>query len=320
MSAETPTEDPDVPTTRFGAIGTQAPHRSTTKDVPLALLIGLLGAVLGLLPWLFTGLRLPLQNLWNTDVMPAQMPLSLLPLSQYELTTLVALLTVGGASAGLAIRLWAPERRKLVLCCAAAGVLVVQLGATVQSFMVLETGLDGGTRSVLYFAGLLAGVIICIIAAMVALILIASTSRAVTTLGVGLMATPLTSWVSEALVNLLGAASLPATVLMLLRWLPAVLVGAGLAWCGLRSVKFVVVWLVNLVFLWVFPALFITVNYVFGSRVLLSDPQEIASATQQILAAALGPNGGAGPLLILALAIGLAGTGVREVLRRTRNG
>nr|WP_245326001.1 hypothetical protein [Paeniglutamicibacter terrestris] len=269
---------------------------------------------------MFTGLRLPLQNLWNTEVLPAQMPLSLLPLSQYELTTLVALLTVGGASAGLAIRIWAPERRKLALICTAAGVLVVQLSATVQSFMVLKAGLDGGTRSDLYFAGLLAGVSISIIAAMVALILIASTSRAMTTLGVGLMATPLTSWVSEALVNLLGAASLPATVLMLLRWLPAVLVGAGLAWCGLRSVKFVVVWLVNLVLLWVIPALFITVNYVLGSRVLLSDPQEITSATQQILAAALGPNGGAGPLLILALTIGLAGIGVREVLRRTRKG
>jgi hypothetical protein len=134
---------------------------------------------------------LQLQNLWAAEVLPAQMPVSFLPLSQYELTTLVALLTVGGAIAGFTVRLCRPVPRRAAAWKAAAGVVTVQGAAT------------GG------------------------------------------------------------------------RWLPAVLVGLALAWCGVR------------------PA-----------------------ARRQIMAGILGPDRGAGPLVTLALAVALAGTGALEMRQR----
>src|SRR4029453_3479291 len=110
------------------------------------------------------------------QVMPGQMPLALLPLSQYEVLTIVALLTTGGAAAGLAIRVWSPVRRRLVTWCAIVGLLLVQVAATVQSFELLGQGLMRGTLAQYYRAGLMAGVICSILAAVVALLLIASKS------------------------------------------------------------------------------------------------------------------------------------------------
>jgi hypothetical protein len=68
----------------------------------------------------------------------------------------------------------------------------------------------------------------------------------------------------------------------------------------------------------VVPALFTSVNYVFGTRIHLGDLDEMALLARQILAATLGPDGGAGPSVLLALAIALAGTGALEVVRRRR--
>ena len=300
------------------ASGAEKPPHAIGKDAALALLIGLLAGLLGLAPWLVTGAQLPLQNLWGAEVLPQQMPLSLLPLSQYELTTLVALMTVGGAAAGLAVRLWSPARRRLVVWCAAGGVLAVQATVTVQAFMVLAGGLSGGTASGVYFAGLLAGVIAAIAASMVALLLGSAKSRGLTALGIGLVAVPFGSWVGEWAGNLAGAGNVSPAVLMLLRWLPAVLVGAALAWCGLRPARRAVVWLVNLAALWVVPALFISVTYVLGTRLPERDPQELAQMIRQILTATLGPDGGAGPTVLLALAIGLAGPAIGELARRRR--
>jgi hypothetical protein len=130
------------------------------------------------------------------------------------------------------------------------------------------------------------------------------------------MAVPFASWAVEWVVNLIGIGNIPPAVLTLTRWLPAVLVGVALAWCGLRPTTRVLAWAADLVLLWVVPALFISVNYVFGTRVYLGDLGEMALMGRQILAATLGPDGGAGPLILLAIAIALAGTGVLEVLRR----
>ncbi|OFI37504.1 hypothetical protein BIU82_08365 [Arthrobacter sp. SW1] len=290
-------------------------------------MIGVLGAVLGLLPWLATGAQLPLQNLWATEILPADMPLSLLPLSQYKLVTLVALLTTGGAAAGMAVRYWSgrkdPARRRQLAWCAAAGVLLVQAVATVQSFAVLREGLAPAGRPLegqgsIYFSGLLGGVIAAILAGAVVLLLISARPQGVAALGIGLAAVPFASWATAWHDVFSGPGGGPSELLALARWLPAVVVGAALAWCGFRPVRNVAVWVVNLALLWVVPALFISVQYVFGTRVALGDFQEMALMGRQILAATLGPAGGAGPSVLLALAIGLLGTGVMELLRRRR--
>jgi hypothetical protein len=301
-----------------------ANHAISGKDIGVALLAGVLGGVLGLAPWLATGLRLPLQNLWAAEVPPEAMPLSLLPLNQYKLVTLVALLTVGGAAAGLAVRLlfppgrWSPARRRLLAWCAAAGVLLVQLIATVQAFAVLRNGLvDSDAASDLYFGGLLAGVIAAVAAGLVACLLLAAASPAVVALGVGLMAVPFENWLTSWASNAALVAQLQP-VLGLTRWVPAVLVGLALAWCGLRPPVRLLVWAADLVLLWVVPALFISVQYVLGTRVRLGDVPEMLLMSRQILAATLGPAGGGGLSVLVAVAIGLAGAGALEVLRRRK--
>ena len=166
------------------------------------------------------------------------------------------------------MRIWSPARRRRAAWCAAAGVLVVQFTAAVQSFTVLNGGLTGGTMARLYFAGLLAGVTVSVAAALVALLLLSSRSRSLVALGAGLVAVPFASWMVEWVVGFVGHINVPAAVPTMAHWIPAILVGCALAWCGLRPARRAVVWAVNLALLWVVPALFISVNYVLGTRVV----------------------------------------------------
>jgi hypothetical protein len=137
-------------------------------------------------------------------------------------------------------------------------------------------------------------------------------------LGVGLVAVPFGSWLVEWVVGFVGPTNIPAMVPSAARWIPAILVGCALAWCGLRSWPRAVVWLADLALLWVVPALFISVNYVLGTRVTAGDLQEMLLMSRQILAATLGPAGGALPTVLVALAIAAAGLGARSLLARRR--
>ncbi|WP_192815791.1 hypothetical protein [Arthrobacter sp. TB 26] len=288
-----------------------APGPGAGKVVAVSFLIGLLAGLLGLAPWLLTGARLPLQNLWGTQVLPAQMPLALLPLSQYEATTLVALMTTGGAAAGLAVRLWSPARRRLAMWCAAGGVILVQVTAAIQAFTVVGEGLAPGPMSSLYLAGLQGGVVAAVVAGLVVLLLLAAKSRALATLGVGLVAVPFVSWVAAEVAYAAGVGNVPLLLTMLWPWLPAVLVGGALAWCGLHPRVRALVWVVDLGLLWVVPAMFTAVQSVLGTRVLGGDLQEMAAMGKRVFAAALGSAGGAGPTILLALAIALVGAFAR---------
>lgn len=290
--------------------------RGAASDAATALVIGVLAGVLGLAPWLISGANLPLQNLWATQVMPDRMPWALLPLSQYEVLTIVALLTTGGAAAGLAVRVWAPVRRRLAVWCAVLGLLVVQVTATVQSFALLDEGLMTGTLADYYRAGLMAGVIGSILAAVVALLLISSRSTVATTLGCGLMAVPFASWAIEWVVGVVGHTFVPIEVSTIAHWIPAIVIGCALSWCGVKPLGRVAIWALNLALLWVIPAVFTAVQSVLGTRVIAGDIPEMLLMGRQVLSAALGPDGGAGLTLLLALAIGLVGVGVRAIAAR----
>lgn len=290
-----------------------------TRDALLALVVGLAAGILGLAPWLLTGGRLALQNLWATDVSPDSMPLAFLPLSQYETTTIVALITTGGALAGVVLQIWRPVRRRLGVALAATGFVLVQIVAAAQSFAVVNAGLTPGSQSELYSAGLLLGTAASVIAGVVALLMIASPSRAVATLGVGLMAVPFVSWLSFGVTNVMGPTGMPQLLLTLWRWLPAVLVGVALAWCGVKPAGRIVVWVLDLVLLWLIPALFVSVNYVLATRVLAGDLNEMLLTFRQIFAASSGPAGGGGLTVVVALGIGLAGTIGVAVYQRARN-
>jgi hypothetical protein len=99
----------------------------------------------------------------------------------------------------------------------------------------------------------------------------------------------------------------------LLHWLPAVIAAAALVWCGVRPARRIAVWLAVLLGVWVIPALFTTIQYGLGMRVLNGDLREMASASGQLFPLALREQ--IVPTLV-ALALAVVGTVAVELARR----
>src|SRR5699024_2058309 len=123
------------------------------------------------------------QNLWRASRPDEIMPISLLPVSQYSIWTLLTLFTVGGALGGLLLRApWRPRRvpRRAL----GWGLLIVHAVALVQGYAALARGLRLGTgqadsRSALYFGAMLLVALLGLSLAQLACWLIAHPSRAV---------------------------------------------------------------------------------------------------------------------------------------------
>ncbi|PKQ36221.1 MAG: hypothetical protein CVT61_01565 [Actinobacteria bacterium HGW-Actinobacteria-11] len=283
----------------------------------LPLFLGLGAGVLGLLPWVIVG-TLPLQNLWASPTMPEDMPFVLLPLSQYFATLLFSLVLLGGVFAGVAVHVVA-RRRDIAVWPAALGVAVVHLVAIMQSFGVLAQGLalgrGGDPRAMVYFAGLLGGVIVAALLAQLGVWMTSRRSVAVAALGVALAAVPFGSWVGRWFLAFTGEVFPPMFLPDLLRWVPAIVVGAALVWCGVRPTVRIVVWVVALLWLWVIPALFTAIQYGLGMRVLDGDVAEMARVSVQLFPMALAE---VWLPVVVALVIGVVGTVVRMVVERDR--
>ncbi|MVA74995.1 hypothetical protein GC722_02975 [Auraticoccus sp. F435] len=295
----------------------RAPRRGSVVPVlpaPLYVLAGVAGFALGLLPWLVTGLRLPLQNLWAVEVLPEQMPRVLLPFSQYALTLILGLVVSGAAAVGLVARLGRGGRPRVALL-AGVGWFVAAVFAAGQTGETVSRGLADDPRADLYLTALLATTGVAIVLGMVVLALIALASPAGASIGGAFGALAAGVWL-DALVVPFGSigSDWQTTLLGGARWVPAVLVGAVLAWCGVHGVGRVVAWVVDLLLLWVVPAGLTAVSYATGSRVLLGQPAEAVAAGLQVFAAALTPAGVSWQLVVVALVVGLAGL----LLRRLR--
>ncbi|WP_406247494.1 hypothetical protein ACI7YT_17920 [Microbacterium sp. M] len=282
----------------------------------LALAIGVVGAVLGLLPWILAG-TLPLQNLWAVQTLPEAMPFVLLPLSQYYVTLLFSLVLLGGVFAGLAVRV-ARRRRTVALWPAALGVALVHLTAAVQSFGVLADGLGlwggaGDVRAALYFGGLLGGTIVAALLAQLGLWMTAHRSVAVASLGIALAAVPFGTWVVRwfgAFAGPTGPGEFVSTVVF---WMPGVIVGAALVWCGVRPLSRLIAWVIALLGLWVTPALFTAIGYGLGMRALQGDLREMAEASTQLFPVVLAEMWRP---VVLAVLIAVIGSIVRVALEK----
>jgi len=235
--------------------------------------MGLVAAVVGLLPWLATGMRLPLQSLWATPALPEDMPLALLPFSQNAVVELAALLVVGGAAAGALARWRAPSGLGSV----AVGLLAVQLVAVAQTALTVRAGLEPRSESTLYLVALVALSVLAVAVGVGAMALVARAPRAGVLVGVTVAALLLAHWLDTLLASPLHDAPAPATELWLeVRHLVgAVLVGATIAWIGLRTAGRVVAALGALLALWLVPALLIGVTNAVGSRILARYPAEM---------------------------------------------
>ena len=252
--------------------------------------VGVASGVVGLSPWLASGARLPLQNLWAQEVLPDEMPLALLPVSQYYVSTIAALLVVGGLAAGLAARSLAG--RGVPAVAVAVGLLAVHALAVAQSFVVLGDGLTGpgspDPRARLYLLGMLVGTVVAVALALVAWWLTSRGSVGPVAVGLLLGSVPLASWVTTWSSTLAGPALiLPGTV-QVARWLPGVVVAATLVWVGVRPARRLGLWVLGVVVLLVVPPLLTALTSGLGTRSLQGDPRETVAYSLEVLRAAVG--------------------------------
>lgn len=276
---------------------------------------GALAAVVGLLPWLITGGRLPLQNLWATDTV--QMPLALLPFSQYSLTLIVAVVVVGSALAGLAVRLGG--RRGIGPLGAALGAVAVQLVALVQSAVTVAGGLREGTASDVYLTALVGGTAGSIVVGAVVLLLIARAPAPGATVGAALAAVTTGSWITTLVAPVAaGGSGADLTLLDALQWLPGTIAGLALALCGLTSVGRVLAWVASLAILWVVPTLFTAVSSAAGTRSLAPYPLEMLDYGSQVFRTALLLPAVSLRTPVIALAVGAVGFVALSAVRRRR--
>ncbi|WP_353815566.1 hypothetical protein [Agromyces sp. SYSU T00266] len=301
----------------------EAGDATVTRPRPLrwwmCLLIGAAAAAVGLLPWLVGGMRLPLQNLWATETLPDDYPLVLLPFSQYFLARIAALLVVGAAIAGIVARATSELRRRSGVAWTLVGLLSVQVSAIVQTAVVVREGLEDRFESDLYLAALVAVAVLANLIGVAVMLLVASAPRAGAVIGLAVAAVLASSWLGGLLLPdpaLGGPTAEP--VLLALRWLPAVLVGAAIAWGGIGTVGRVIAAVVALAALWIGPALITAVSSAAGSRVLARRPDEMIDYAADVFRSASTLPEVVVPPLVVAVAVAAVGLVGRLVVRRSR--
>lgn len=294
-----------------------APAASATPPARLLpFLVGVGGALLGLLPWLVGGARLPLQNLWTVPTMPDDMLIVLLPVSQYFAILLFSLVLLGGVFAGIAVRILS-RRRAVAVWAAGLGVLALHVVATLQSFIAVASGLSlTDTRSLIYLVGMLGGAVAAALLAQLGFWMTATRSTALAALAVALAAVPFGQWIARWFLAFTGDAFPPVFLPSLTTGIPVLVVGFALAWCGIRPLWRIVVWVVSLHALAVLPALFDAILTGLSSRILGGDLVEMTAVSVQIFPALLAEDG----ILpvVVALVIGIVGTVARMLVPTQR--
>jgi hypothetical protein len=283
------------------------------------LLLGAGFAVAGLLPWLAQAQPLPLQNLWRVTVLPSQMPWAARPLNQYFLDVLVALLAAAGPGAGLLLRrLRGPGLRGPT----GTGMVAVQLAAGVQAFVVLVPGLRPSSLAAVYVAVLVLTCAIGIGLGQFTRRCVATGPRWLASIGVGLAAVPAGTWLLAWVTlgqNPFGA---PAALTGALQWVPALVVGAALVWCGLTRRAEVVAWLINLAALWLVPAIVAGARSAVARNTVREGVGAIIRTLRAVVPDTLLSWGPTTQAVVVAAVIGLIGTVLRRFidLRRASSG
>jgi hypothetical protein len=284
----------------------------------MALPVGIVAAMVGLLPWWLSGARLPLQDLWESAVRAAAMPITLLPFSQYFVVLIFALLIVGAAAAGIGGRALRVDGWGVLLL--VAGVLLVQISATTQTALVVREGLQARLESTLYVSGLTAGTGLSILIGIIVTVLIARAPRAGALIGLTIGAIGMASWTS-ALIDPTRIGDGPQTALLVIvPWIAPVLTGIAIAWSGIDTAGRVLSALFALVLVWVAPAVTTAIVSALGSRALLRSGGDVVDYGIEVFQLALlTPEVALRPIIatVVMAAIGLI---VRLLVARRRRG
>lgn len=265
------------------------------------LLIGIGSALVALLPWIITGMRLPLQNLWGSDTLPDGLPVALLPFSQYYVAALASLLIIGWVIAGLIAR---GRRAPWTLV---VGVLLVQLVALVQTAVVVGMGLSDRGASTIYLAGITGGAVVAMVLGMVLFILFIRAPRPGVVIAVSLAAIAASAWL-DALFTPIGHFSVSSPLMdigrAIAQYLPAIFVGLAIAWAGINTVGRVIAAIVALLVTWLGSTLVLAATVVLGTRVIAGQPAEMVEYGVSVFRTAVVSEGG--PLWVGVVAIGVA--------------
>lgn len=277
--------------------------------------------MVGLLPWLVAGMRLPLQNLWASSTLPGEMPFALLPFSQYYVVLIASLILVGSAIAGIAGRTIAAGNPGKSLLALLAGVLIVQLVAVGQTAITVGAGLSERTEATLYVVALTGGTIVTIAVGLGILALIARGPKPVALIALSISAIALGRWLG-ALVRPVGSVPVDSPVLdaliEVIQLIPAVLIGATIAWSGISSIGRVIAAIASLAVLWIGPTLVTAISAATGTRVLAKYPAEMLDYGVGVLLMALGMPELWGTSLVVAIAVAAIGlVGKRTLIKRS---
>lgn len=298
-------------------------HRRPVRRVPwwAALLLGAAAAALGLVPWLLTGGALPLQNLWETEPGPEGMPFVLLPFSQYAIVTIWALITVGAAIAGVVGRALRPRLSRGALAALGTGAISVQTAAVVQTSLVVEAGLPSSLLASLYLAALVGVAVLSIVGGALVLGLVARAPRGGALLGLAAAAVALAPWLSSLLLPqpALADQQLSTWVLAVVPWIPSVLVGAAIAWAGVRTAGRVVGAILALALLWALPAAITAAQAAAGTRAYARDPAALVDVAIDVLQEALLQPAVIVPRLVVAVVVAAIGLAAAALVRRSRS-
>jgi hypothetical protein len=167
-----------------------------------------------------------------------------------------------------------------------------------------------------YLVALLAVVAAAVLTGLLVLRLITAPPRAGAVIGLSLVALVAGPWLADLLMPL-GTApgEVRSSVLnLVVRWVPAVLVGAAIAWGGQRTPGRVVAAVGSLLLLWIVPAVFTAVTSAAGSRVLLPYPSEVVDYGLEVLRAAMSAPELVLPPLLVALVVAAAGIALHRLL------
>lgn len=298
--------------------------QATTRGRIGAVAVGVVSASVGLLPWWVTGARLPLQNLWATNTL--DMPIALVPFSNYEVLTAAALFIVGAGIAGLIAGFTPALRaRRWWVILGASG---VQLIALVQTAIVTRAGLRDDGESALYFGVISALLALSLIVAFATAVLCSkpfgsSASVGITgrwappgwLIGTTLFVSFIIDWVWAWLVAFAPFQDYP-TMMVVTPWVAPLGVGLAIILTGIHTTGRIVAALSSLVILWLLPAAVAATVFTLGSRAMLREWQSAIEYGLQVFREALfTPEVSLRPV-VGAIVIATIGLTVRYVLGR----
>jgi len=220
------------------------------------------------------------------------MPRVLIPLSNYFVSLTSAVIIVGAALGGLAVVIARLKGRVLGAGHVLAGVVGLQVCALAHAVWAVKDGLDTSTRAQVYLGGLAGGAALMIVIGVPILLAIARGHAAPVTLAVAASSVALGSWLLALMSAVIPiSVQVPLIVWRTIEWLPPIITGIAVGWCGWRTVKRTAASVLAVVIIWVGPALVTAVQYGLGSRIYLQFPRELVDASKQMFRMALGTTG-----------------------------